>query len=92
MIEQDYLQSVVDVIETHLIGFSSSEANWYKYGSYFKPKKYRRGTSYLELYIFILSHVLDIINAGLDYEDYGFTDSDIYTVIDKSNELIFYYV
>lgn len=91
MITQEDLQNIVSVIETHLVGYSSTEADGYKHGSYFIPPKYRIGTSYLELYLFILNHILFILNDSLDYTDFGFEESDIITIINKSNELMFYY-
>ena len=91
MITKEELQIIVEVIDTHLIGYTDSETTAYSYGSYIIPNKYRSGTSYLELYNFILKHILDILNDSLLYTDFGFTDSDIVLIINKSNELMFYY-
>jgi len=91
MITQEDLQNIVSVIETHLIGYASTEVEGYRFGSYFVPPKYRVGTSYLELYLFILNHVLSILSDGLEYTNFGFEDSDVILIINQSNELMFYY-
>lgn len=91
MITTEELQTIVAVMETHLVGYSTLEVDGYKYGSYFIPPRYRIGTSYLELYLFILEHILSILNDSLDYTDFGFEDEDIFYIINKSNELMFHY-
>lgn len=91
MITAEDLQSITSVIETHLVSYSNSEVNGYKYGSYFMPPKYSIGTSYLELYSFILNHILLLLNDGLDYTSFGFEDSDVVLIINNANELMFYY-
>ena len=85
------IQNVIDVIEIELMSYTSNEIDGYSYGSYYQPVYYRGATEYLELYIFVLYQVRDILTASLDYEDFEFDDTSITYVINKCNELMFYY-
>lgn len=91
MIDKDIIENVIDVIELQSVIYVDREIDGYEYGSYYIPEEIRPSVSYLELYKFVLSHVLDILNYSLDYTDFGFTDNDITTVINNVNELTFYY-
>lgn len=91
MINADDLHTIINVLELHLVGYSNDEITAYSQGSYFKPNKFRIGTSYLELYLFILNRVVGLLDLNLNYTDYGFTNDGVYAIIDKSNELMFYY-
>jgi len=91
MIARDDISMVISVMETSLTEYTLNEMTAYRNGSYFIPQKYRIGTSYLELYYFVLTHIVSLMDYGLDYTDYGFTDANIISIVNKSNELIFYY-
>jgi len=85
------IQKVIDVVEIELISYTENEIDGYSYGSYYQPVYYRGATQYLELYTFVLYQVRDILDASLDYNDFGFEDKTITYVINKCNELMFFY-
>lgn len=85
------IQNVIDVIEIELVTYTENEINGYSYGSYYQPVYYRGATEYLELYVFVLYHIKDILSQSLDYNDFGFDDKSITYVINKCNELMFFY-
>jgi hypothetical protein len=91
MIDREVIANVIDVLEMQSVIYADREVNGYNYGSYFIPVDTRPSVSYLELYGFVLSHVLEIIDDGLNYANFGFTDDDIVYAINSVNELIFYY-
>jgi len=91
MITQEELANIVYVIEYHLNGYSNIEIDAYKKGSYYTPQRHRNGLGYLELYYLVLNHSLELSVSGFDYSNFGIETSDLIYIIDKSNELMFYY-
>lgn len=91
MIDKDIIETAINVIEMQSVIYTDREITGYNYGSYFIPIETRPSVSYLELYGFVLGHILDILNDGLDYVDFGFTDDSIKNIINNVNELIFNY-
>lgn len=91
MIDIEIIENAIEVIELHSVYITENEVNGYEYGSYYIPEYNASGVSYLELYSFFLSHILELLNEGLDYTNFGFIDDDIKYVINNSNELIFNY-
>lgn len=92
MFTKEDIESVLTVINTSIGNYETQEADGYNKGSYFVPKYYNKGITYLDIYQFILTQVYNLLDDNLDYNDYGYNDESIVYVIEKSNELIYYYI
>jgi len=91
MFTKEDIQSVLSVVNATIGNYEIAEAEGYSKGSYFVPKHYNKGLNYLDIYQFVLTQVYNLLDDNLDYNDYGYNDASIVYIIDKSNELIFYY-
>lgn len=62
----------------------------YSYGSISHVEQYGNMIKYIELYLFDLNCIIEMLESSIDYTNYSFTDEGIMYLINKCNEIIFY--